>query len=90
MKASSGYGWDLPPSLCVSAWRIPAARYQPTTILRLPCLASPRRPAVRRRPADPLRVALTRMAGLAGGVATMMALSVVVLPKSATVEVLHT
>ena len=39
---------------------------------------------------DPLQIALTRMAGLAGGVATMMLLSVVVLPKSATVEVLHT
>ncbi|PSC74075.1 aluminum-activated malate transporter 10 [Micractinium conductrix] len=39
---------------------------------------------------DPFLVALTRIGGIAGGVATMLLMSVLVLPKSASVESLRT
>jgi hypothetical protein len=40
--------------------------------------------------ADPLKVAITRIGGIAGGVATMLLMSIIILPKSASVESLRT
>jgi hypothetical protein len=40
--------------------------------------------------ADPLTIALTRVGGIVSGVATMLLMSILILPKSATIESLHT
>jgi hypothetical protein len=39
---------------------------------------------------DPLTIALTRVGGIVSGVATMLLMSILILPKSATIESLHT
>lgn len=41
-------------------------------------------------PADPRTVAITRIGGLATGVAVMLLMSILILPKSASIEALRT
>lgn len=87
-------------ALAVAGWPPQAARAPGG---RLPCTRGsgdlfaraaaehPRR-ARRTRPpaADPFMVAVTRICGIAAGVATMLLMSVLILPKSATIESLRT
>lgn len=84
---AAGTQHTLPASLpVVHCWMAGAMRSMHAMLLASQRHVRPPAP----RPTDPRAVAITRIGGLATGVAVMLLMSVVILPKSASIEALYT